>query len=51
MPLGLTRGQVQYYRLPRIPIKESDTRKAGFEERYGEGRWNSMPWRHSILGN
>jgi hypothetical protein len=37
MPLGLTRGQVQYYRLPRIPIKESDTRKAGFEERYGEG--------------
>ena len=36
-PLGLTRAQVQHYRLPRIPIKESDTRKTGFEERYGEG--------------
>jgi hypothetical protein len=36
-PLGLTREQVQHYRLPRIPIKESDMRKAGFEERYGEG--------------
>jgi hypothetical protein len=36
-PLGLTRAQVQDYRLPRIPIKESDTRKTSFEERYGEG--------------
>jgi hypothetical protein len=36
-PLGLTREQVQQYRLPRIPIKDTDARKAGFEERYGEG--------------
>jgi hypothetical protein len=36
-PLGLTRAQVQQYRLPRIPIKDTDARKAGFEERYGEG--------------
>jgi hypothetical protein len=37
MPLALTREQVQQYQLPRVPIKESDLRKAGFEERYGEG--------------
>jgi hypothetical protein len=36
-PLALTRDQVITYRLPRIPIKESDVRKAGFEERYGAG--------------
>ena len=36
-PLGLTREQVVTYQLPRIPIKDSDARKAGFEERYGEG--------------
>jgi hypothetical protein len=35
--LALTREQVKAYRLPPIPIKDSDTRKAGFEERYGEG--------------
>jgi hypothetical protein len=37
MPLALTRDQVITYELPRIPIKESDRRKAGFEERYGTG--------------
>jgi hypothetical protein len=36
-PLGLTREQVQRYHLPRIPIKDTDARKAGFEERHGEG--------------
>jgi len=36
-PLALTRDQVITYHLPRIPIKESDVRKAGFEERYGAG--------------
>jgi hypothetical protein len=36
-PLGLTRAQVQRYGLPRIPIKETDTRKTNFEDRYGEG--------------
>jgi len=36
-PLGLTRDQVIAYQLPRIPIKDRDARKAGFEERYGEG--------------
>lgn len=35
--IALTRDQVVQYRLPPIPIKESDRRKAGFEERYGEG--------------
>jgi hypothetical protein len=35
--LALTRAQVQHYQLPRVPIKESDARKAGFEERHGEG--------------
>jgi hypothetical protein len=36
-PLALTRTQVQDYALPRIPIKEEDCRKSGFEERHGEG--------------
>jgi hypothetical protein len=36
-PLLLTVEQVRQYRLPRIPIKDSDTRKGIFEERHGEG--------------
>jgi hypothetical protein len=36
-PLALTRDQVITYELPRIPIKDTDARKDGFEERYGEG--------------
>jgi hypothetical protein len=36
-PLALTREQVQAYHLPRVPIKDSDLRKAAFEERHGEG--------------
>jgi hypothetical protein len=36
-PLGLIRDQVITYQLPRIPIKDSDARKARFEERYGGG--------------
>ena len=36
-PLALRRDQVVSYRLPRTPIKESDLRRYGFEERYGEG--------------
>jgi hypothetical protein len=35
-PLALTHAQVVEYALPRIPIKESDKGKRGFEERYGE---------------
>jgi hypothetical protein len=35
--LMMTPQQVQDYQLPRVPIKESDRRKAGFEERYGTG--------------
>jgi hypothetical protein len=36
-PLALTREQVTGYRLPRIPVKSSDRRKANFERRYGRG--------------
>jgi hypothetical protein len=36
-PLLLTREQVEQYGLPRIPIKDSEARKAAFEERFGEG--------------
>jgi hypothetical protein len=36
-PLALTKSQVIKYRLPRIPIKEEDNRKAKFEGRYGTG--------------
>jgi hypothetical protein len=35
--LALTREQVRRYNLPRVPIKESDSRKANFEDRHGEG--------------
>jgi hypothetical protein len=35
--LALTRDQVREFRLPRLPIKDTDTRKGNFEERYGEG--------------
>jgi hypothetical protein len=35
-PLVLTAEQVRHYRLPRIPITESDARKARFESRHGE---------------
>jgi hypothetical protein len=33
----LTLDQVKKYRLPRIPIKDSEKRKAKFEERFGAG--------------
>jgi hypothetical protein len=36
-PVALTREQVEHYQLPRIPIKDSDSRKGRFEEIYGEG--------------
>jgi hypothetical protein len=36
-PVVLTLGQVQYYQLPRTPIKETERRRIGFEERHGEG--------------
>ncbi len=34
--LPLTLDQVQYYQLPRTPIKETERRRGGFEGRYGE---------------
>jgi hypothetical protein len=36
-PVVLTLEQVQQYQLPRTPIKETERRRGGFEERYGEG--------------
>ena len=36
--VALTEEQCIQYRLPRIPIKETETRAAGFEARYGEGQ-------------
>jgi hypothetical protein len=36
-PLALTKEQVVRYRLPRVPIKDTDLRKQGFEDRHGEG--------------
>jgi hypothetical protein len=35
--LALTEDQVRELELPRIPIKDSDLRKAGFEAKHGEG--------------
>lgn len=36
-PLMLNVGQVLKYALPRTPIKETERRAAGFEDRYGSG--------------
>ena len=36
-PILLTAEQVAEFGLPRVPIKDSDRRRAGFEERHGEG--------------
>jgi hypothetical protein len=36
-PLVLTFEQVREYALPRVPIKDSDQRRAQFEARHGEG--------------
>ena len=36
-PVVLTLEQVQYYQLPRTPIKESERRRGGFEARHGQG--------------
>src|SRR5947199_4166668 len=36
-PVVLTLEQIQYYTLPRTPIKETERRRVGFEGRYGEG--------------
>ena len=36
-PLALTKEQVLAYRLPRTPIKDTDKRRAGFEDRHGAG--------------
>ncbi len=36
-PVILTVEQVQYYQLPRTPIKETERRRGVFEDRYGEG--------------
>jgi hypothetical protein len=36
-PIALTKTQVIKYRLPRVPIKESDSGRTRFEDRYGEG--------------
>ena len=36
-PVILTQEQVRYYQLPRTPIKDTERRRMGFEERYGEG--------------
>jgi hypothetical protein len=35
--IALTREQVIGYDLPRVPVKESDVRKKGWEDRRGEG--------------
>jgi hypothetical protein len=36
-PVALTKEQVVEFGLPRIPIKEEDSRRRGFEDRHGEG--------------
>lgn len=37
-PIVLTTDQVKTYRLPRVPVKDTDLRKANFEAAHGEGQ-------------
>jgi hypothetical protein len=37
-PIVLTPAQIARYRLPRVPVKDSDLRKGNFEEAYGAGQ-------------
>jgi hypothetical protein len=37
-PIALTTDQVAQYDLPRVPVKDSDLRKAGWEASHGEGQ-------------
>lgn len=37
-PIVLTAEQVREYNLPRVPVKDTDLRKAGFEAAHGEGQ-------------
>jgi hypothetical protein len=37
IPVALTHKQCLHYRLPRVPLKETERRAARFEARYGEG--------------
>lgn len=37
-PLLLTADQVVQYRLPRVPVKDTDLRKESFEAAYGQGQ-------------
>ncbi|HEV2581245.1 MAG TPA: hypothetical protein VGT44_10385 [Ktedonobacteraceae bacterium] len=36
-PVVLTQEQVASYQLPRTPIKDTERRRVGFEDRYGQG--------------
>jgi len=37
-PIVLTSDQVSEFNLPRVPVKDTDLRKAGWEESHGEGQ-------------
>lgn len=37
-PIVLTAAQVEQYALPRVPVKDTDLRKANFEAAYGQGQ-------------
>lgn len=37
-PVVLTTDQVERYNLPRVPVKDTDLRKANFEAAYGQGQ-------------
>ena len=37
-PIVLTANQIAHYNLPRVPVKDSDKRKASFESAHGRGQ-------------
>ena len=50
-PVILTAEQVHAYHLPRMPIKDTERRRGGFEDRYGEGAVELDALKRSIQGN
>jgi hypothetical protein len=37
-PIVLNQEQIEFYNLPRVPVKDSDKRKGNFEAAYGQGQ-------------
>ncbi len=50
-PVVLTLDQVQYYHLPRTPIKDTERRRMALKIAMGKGRSSLTPWKRSTLAS